>query len=304
MQLDWVDIHLFANIAETSSLKRGAELCHICPSAASRRIKNLETEVGASLLYRSTVGVRLTAAGHAFHRHLLILLHEMEELERDLSRYNSDRSHSNGLKGTIRITAGNALVSEFLTPVLRKYSAMYPNIAVEVRSQLCPEIVHDVSEGLADIGVYVGAPSVGETQVLRCGSYRMVLITSRKHALARQRRTRISFVDTLEFDHLTLAEKSASHSSMRRAAEVAGKTLRVHLQLPTFDDLCRMVIANLGIAVVPEFVIRHVAKSENLWVMSLSDEWAQCDIWVCARNGPLSRTVKEFVDLLIAHAAT
>lgn len=303
MQFDLVDISLFVNIAETSSLTRGAELSHLCPSAASKRIKNIEHKIGTDLLYRTATGVRLTPAGRAFHDHSRILLQGMEDLQRDM-RFYSDSPDSEGLKGTIRISAGNALVSEFLPAVLRKYSAIYPNVNVEVRSQLCPEIAHEVSTGIADIGIYVGALPAADAQVLPFGRYHMVLITSRNHSFAQEKRGAISFSDTLEFDYITLPEDSASHAALKRAAEIAGKPLKVRFQLPTFDDLRHMVDANLGIAVVPEFIVRNLADTTGIHVMRLTDSWVVCDMWICIRKGSPSHIVKDFADLLINDART
>lgn len=210
-----------------------------------------------------------------------------------------DRPHSEGLKGTVRITAGNALVSEFLPAVLRKYAAIYPNVNVEVRSQLCPEIEHDVNTGLADIGIYVGAPPAGDAQASPYGRYHMVLITSRSHSLAQEKRKAISFSETLGFDYVTLPDDSASLASLKRGAEAAGRPLKVRFQLPTFDDLRHMVEANLGIAVVPEFIVRRQTHTTGIRVTHLTDSWAVCDMWICVPKGSLSHIVKDFANLLI-----
>jgi DNA-binding transcriptional LysR family regulator len=118
MHFDLVDIRLFVNIAETKSLTRGAELSHMCASAASKRIRNVEENIGASLLYRTSTGVTLTQAGQAFHDHSRVLLHQLEELERDLEHYSAS-PNSKGLRGTIRVSAGSAVVSEILRRYIR-----------------------------------------------------------------------------------------------------------------------------------------------------------------------------------------
>jgi DNA-binding transcriptional LysR family regulator len=132
----------------------------------------------------------------------------------------------------------------------------------------------------------------------------MVLITSRNHPLARQKSKGISFAETLDFDYVTLPENSASHAFLRQASEIAGKRLKVRFQLPTFDDLRRMVKANLGVAVVPEFITHHIQNVKDICVVNLNDDWAVCDLWVCIRKGVPSRIVKDFAELLIARGST
>jgi DNA-binding transcriptional LysR family regulator len=303
MEFDLIDIHLFANIAKTNSLTRGAELSHLCPSAASKRIKNVEEKIGTCLFFRSAAGVRLTPAGQALHNHSRLLLHELENLERDL-RHCSEGPNPKELKGTIRISAGSIVVSEFLPAVLKKYSAMYPNVNVEVRAQLSPEILRAVNSSEADIGIYLGSLSAGKAHPRLCGRCRMVLITSRSHPLALQKLKEISFAETLDFDYITLPENSASHAFLKQASEMAGKRLKVRFQLPTFDDLRRMVKANLGIAVVPDFITHHMQNAKDIYVVRLNDDWAVCDLWICMRRGVPSRMVKDFAELLIASGMT
>lgn len=131
----------------------------------------------------------------------------------------------------------------------------------------------------------------------------MVLITSFAHSLAQQKKKTISFVETLDFDYITLPENSASRTFLVRNAEIMHKALKVRFQFPTFDILCRMVEANLGIAVVPEFIARPLNKSKTIRVLELSDDWAVCDMRICMRKGVLSRVVKDFVELLIVCCA-
>jgi DNA-binding transcriptional LysR family regulator len=303
MQFDLVDIRLFMNIAETNSFTGGANRSHICLSAASKRIKNLEDRIGTALFYRNTVGIVPTSAGQVFYNHSLALVQELEHLQSDLQHYSEDQT-SESLKGAIRVCASNALVSAFLPSVLYKYSTLYPLVNVEVRAVLSPEILHAVNAGLADIGIYVGNLPSGDAKVLPYGRYNMVLIAACTHPLARQKKKMISFAETLAFEYVTLPESSASRAFLDHNAEIMHKALKVRFQFSTFETLYRMVEANLGIAVVPDFIARRLNKTKTVRVLDLSDDWAMCDMWICMRKGTLARIVKDFVELLIAGGRT
>ena len=74
MNIDSTDLKLFVNIAACSNLTHGARVTYLSPPAASARIKAMEHETGAQLLYRSNKGISLTAAGKiTLHRAQLIL---------------------------------------------------------------------------------------------------------------------------------------------------------------------------------------------------------------------------------------
>ena len=56
----------FLTLAETLHFGRTSRLCHISPSALSRSIRQLEQEVGTTLLYRDNRRVSLTREGERF----------------------------------------------------------------------------------------------------------------------------------------------------------------------------------------------------------------------------------------------
>ena len=69
MRPDFSSLALFIRIAETRSITKAAEACHIALAAASRRVAQLEDQFGVQLLYRTAQGVELAPAGHALLFH-------------------------------------------------------------------------------------------------------------------------------------------------------------------------------------------------------------------------------------------
>lgn len=77
MELDHVEA--FLAIARSGGFARGSAALHLSQPAASRRIKLLETELGAPLFDRLSRGVTLTEAGQAFLPHAQALLASMRD---------------------------------------------------------------------------------------------------------------------------------------------------------------------------------------------------------------------------------
>src|SRR5947209_14330887 len=99
MRPDLVSLALFIRVAEMRSITKAAEASHIALAAASRRITQLEDQLGVELLYRSAKGVELTQAGQALLFHARQLLSKVDELRAEISDY------SHGLKGMVRVLA-------------------------------------------------------------------------------------------------------------------------------------------------------------------------------------------------------
>src|SRR6478672_8383206 len=69
MRPDLVSLALFIRVAELQSITKAAEASHIALAAASRRITQLEDQLGVQLLFRSARGVDLTPAGTTLLAH-------------------------------------------------------------------------------------------------------------------------------------------------------------------------------------------------------------------------------------------
>ena len=147
---DLVDIRLLINIADASSMGRGAEKTFLSAPAASNHIEGLEESFGVKLLYRSNHGVTLTSAGQAFVHHARAVFTQVEHLHDDLKAYAS------GIRGHVCLWANTAAMTEFLPRTLTTFMASYPDVNVELRERLSYEIVRAIDEGVTDIGIVAG----------------------------------------------------------------------------------------------------------------------------------------------------
>ena len=96
MQFDLIDLNLFRHVVEAGSITRGAERAHLALAAASTRIRNMETSLGAPLLLRGRQGVVPTPAGRTLLQHARAILAQAERLREDLAAF------AGGLAGQIR----------------------------------------------------------------------------------------------------------------------------------------------------------------------------------------------------------
>src|SRR5690348_5638268 len=89
--------HQFIELARTLHFGRAARACHISPSALSRSVQRLETQLGEQLFEREHHKVTLTPAGEEFRRHDLAVLDEWHRYERERSE------HQGELNGTLHV---------------------------------------------------------------------------------------------------------------------------------------------------------------------------------------------------------
>lgn len=291
MHFDLVDLRLITCIAETDSLTRGAERFHMSVPAASTRIKNLEESIGTKLLYRTSQGVTLTPPGQAFLHHARLVLSQLEQLRGDMQEY------ARGVKGHVRIFANTTATTEFLPNDLRDFLASHPDVNVQLRERLSHDVVRAVSEGTADIGIVAGNVRPESLQLLPYRSDRLVLAVSNAHPLADRQST--LFQDVTEFDFVGMPEASAIHMFLDRVAGDLHKKLQVRIEVGNFEALCRMIEANVGIGVLPHSSAVRYAKTMNIRLVEIEDEWSTRNLLICVRSLDLLPSfARELIDLL------
>ena len=266
-RIDFVSLRLFCAVVQSGSITKGAQRCNLALSAASRRLADLESAAGTLLLERSVQGVTLTPAGHVAMQHAMRLFQGFEQFSRELKEY------SRGAKGHVRLWANMSALTEFLPRALRTFLDRQPDIRIEVEEQLSGDIVRALVEGLADIGVFAENTPTDGLQATPFQTDELVLLCARSHPLARLRR--VDFAACLQHDFVGLNRGSSLLALTSHAAEEAGVAMRLRVQVRSFDAMCHMIAANLGIGVVPLGACRAQASNLGLKTIRLNDEWSR-----------------------------
>lgn len=276
LPFDLVDLRLMVRIAEADSLTKGAEAAHMSAPAASTRIKNIEESLGVKLLHRSSQGVTLTPPGQAFVHHARLVLGQLEHLRADLQEY------ARGIRGHLRVHANTTALGEFLPPVLRRYLLDHPDVNVDLQERLSHDIVRAVSEGQTDIGIVAGLVRTENLQVLPYRRDRLVLVVPQGHALAEA--PAVAFADTLDYDHVGLAESSAIRAFLQQICEGLNRPMKQRIQVSNFEAACRMVEAAVGVAILPGSAASRHAQTMGIVIVPLADPWAERALQIVVRS--------------------
>ena len=295
MHFDLVDLRLMIRVAEANSLTRGAEAVYMSVPTASTRIKNIEDSIGIKLFYRTSQGVTLTLPGQAFVHHARLVLGQLEHLSGDLQEY------AKGIKGHLRVFANTTALGEFLPPVLRAYLLAHPDVNIDLRERLSGDIVRAVSDGQTEIGIVAGTVRTENLEVIPYRRDRLVLVVPLDHAIAAL--PSVSFVDTLELEHIGLHESSAIHAFLRQICSGLHRTIRLRIQVGNFEAACRMIEATVGVSVLPESAARRHAETMAIQIVPLIDDWSLRAMQICVRSmESLPPFARDLVTLLIEDA--
>src|SRR5213078_2775692 len=289
MRFDLTDLNLFRHVVEAGSITHGAERAHLALAAASTRIRNMEQTLGAALLVRSRQGVTPTQAGLTLLQHARAILRQAERLREDLGAY------AGGLAGQIRVLSNTNALTEFLPEALSSFLAAHPHVSVDLEERLSDEIVGLIAEGVGDLGIVAGTVDASALETHPFRKDRFVLVVARDHALAK--RAKIAFAQVLDYDFVGLDRASALQRFLAEKAEPIGRSLRLRVQLRSFDAVCRLVECNVGIGIVPESTARRVQRTMAIAIVELTDPWALRDLTICIRSlGELPPYARQLVE--------
>ena len=272
---DLVSLALFVRAVETNSLSKAAEQSHIALAAASRRIALLEHRYGVTLLYRSSQGVKPTPAGVALAAHARRMIDLAEKMRADLSDY------AKGVKGHIRIKANTSAITQYLPEDLARFAANYPDVKLELEESRSVEIVEALREGSADIGVTMDGVGFQGVTALEYRRDRLVVVVPAKHEL---RARQAPFEEVLKYDLVALDSSAAMMRLLGNAARDKGQPLRLRVQVKSFEAVCKLVQAGMGVGVLPEAAALEFAPVMGLRLVRLTDDWADRQMYICVRD--------------------
>jgi DNA-binding transcriptional LysR family regulator len=276
---DLHSLRVFLLVAEYGSLTKAAEHGQLTLSAISKRIAELESVTDCALLIRRSRGVELTAAGRGLLDHASKVLDQVNSMASEISDY------AIGVRGHVRIWANTSAIVQFLPADLARFLDENQGIKVSLEERLSGEIVEAVRSGKADLGVFAdNVPALGiERRLYRKDE--LVLLVPRMHKFAG--RESIQFAETLDEEYVGLNAGSSLLARMTDAAFAAERPLKLRIQVTSFDGICRMIEAGLGIGILPRAAVRHELVAAGLRLVSLSDPWSSRTLWVGASNSTL-----------------
>lgn len=278
MKLDPVSLRLFVAVMETGAIARAAARQHIAPSAASRRLAELEDRLKVTLFDRSNRGITPTQAAYTLLHLARGVLNDLDDIAEQMVEWGA------GLRGQVRVAANISAITQFLPGDLASFMARHPRVDVRLQELISSAVARAVAESAADIGILSESHYGEQPTPLALLPYRsdeLVLVVPKGHALARRRRQRLA--DALEYELVCMHPGSAIHQLLQRGAAEAGHPLRLRMQVTGYDALCLMVAAGLGVGVMPRTSALLYAQLP-IRVLTLDEPWARRRLALCVRS--------------------
>jgi DNA-binding transcriptional LysR family regulator len=277
-RVDLFTLRLFLTVVEERQIRRAATRENIAPSAATKRIQDLEDIAGVQLLERIPNGVVPSAAGDVLARYLRQMFEHFEDMRRELSEF------SEGVRGHVTIASTGASVVQYLAREFGDFARNYPFVELELKQEPNTNLVRAVMSGDADLCVYVVSTDVDDasldTQPYRTD--RFVAVVPRGHLLAEQRTVRTA--DLIREPFIAQPANTTLMFKVNEAARALGETIHASFTVSGADVALSLVQSGLGVTVLPECMV-PIDGGERSAVLRIQEPWAVRVLRVGTRKG-------------------
>ena len=254
--LDLNALVVFAKVVEAKSFSEAARRLGMPVSTVSRRVAELEDQLGVRLLDRSTRNLRLTDLGSEVLEHALRSAESAEAIQNIISNQRSS------VRGTLRLSAPPSISDTLLTPLVTAFQASYPEVRVQIL--ITDRFVDYIADGV-DIAFRLGALKDSSLVALKLLTYRHQLVAS--PAYLKNCRRPENPQDLL--DHRLIAFSYWKPESSWTLLNVNGKdeqtvTFQPYLSMNDFAGLTPALLAGGGIGDLPPVVQPELMRDGRL----------------------------------------
>ena len=255
---------VFVEVAKTKSYTRAASSLDLPKSTVSRRVVELEREVGLRLLKRTTQKVELTEEGAAYFERCRRILQEADIAHEELG------TNRRAVRGHLRVAAtadfGLRLVAQ-----LPDFCRSYPNLTLDF--DFTSRRIDPLSEN-CDVAIYIGEPPDSTLTARKLGEARRFIYASPDYLRVHGEPT--SPAELIE--HNCVREARFDGTGIERCWRLVKDREWVEVAIqgsPSMNSIgiIRRVVANgLGIAVIPEHLCREDVRAGLL--VRILREWS------------------------------
>ena len=296
VKFDTTTVRLILAIADEGSISRAADKLSLAVAAASRRVSDLEAQLGIKLFQRVPHGVEITESGTKLVEYIRQIDNLIDRLEGDAGALNA------GLDGRIIIGAPKAVVIQFLAREISAIQRKFPRISLKVVEENSKIVQQLLRDKVIDVGIYENKSGFLDLPKFPYREDRLVLVYSRAHF--RFPDEPVGIDEFLDLPVVSLGKGSAVLSAVQRAYRSRGREFPNNFTVTGFDTMLALVRNGLGVGLMPPDVLRSFHPEETLASAELVGDWHQRNyVLSCLEGHAQEQTLHNVVDELLRKPA-
>ena len=265
MYVDWEYYKIFYYVAKYQNFTKAARVLGSNQPNITHAMNRLESQLNCVLFIRSNRGVTLTPEGELLYSRIASAAVQIQDAEEELSA-SATLEH-----GAISISATETALNIYLSEKLRDFHTEYPGIRLRISNHSTPQAIQAVKSGEVDFAV-VTTPAEAEAPLrsIPLLSFRELLVGGRTFtALSGQA---LPLSELRHYSLIGLERDTVTYSFYENLFFRYHLEIEPDIQVATTDQLIALVRSELGLAFIPEPVVRElIARGEIVKIPTLEE---------------------------------
>lgn len=283
-------LRYFIAVAEEHSFLKAAERLHISQPPLSTQIKDLESELGVTLLSRSPRGITLTEPGKVFYAEARAILARVEH-----AKVAAQRA-ARGEQGRLRIGFISVVDYSFLPPALKEFRTRFPQVEVQLHELTSDAQAKELLHDTLDVGIAL-APVDDEALAFSslCAEPLMLALAA-DHPLAQTSGAGLERFSSEPFVMVPRAAAPGYYDTFTSYCREHGFSPRITQTARQMQTVISLVANNFGVAIVPA-ALRNLQRTGVVY-LPLVGKGATIEIGMVARKSDTNPAIDSFRQVL------
>lgn len=289
MNIDYELYRIFYIVAKNGNITRASKELLISEPAVSKSIKNLEGYLGAPLFTRTKKGVNLTTEGITLY----------EYISKGIEYFKSGEAKFNELinleSGTIRIGINTTLTKEFLMPYLETFNKLYPNINIEIRTNLTSELKSMLKDGLIDMHILnlTNEETKNDFNIIKCKTITDCFVSNKPI------KEKISIKELNNYPLILQDKNSNTRKFLDDFANKYEITLKPKIEIGSYYLVSEFSRIGLGIGYVTKNYIKNNLDNKELFIVPIKEKIPSREIGILLnKNTTPNFSTKELIKII------
>lgn len=289
MNIDYELYRIFYIVAKNGNITRASKELLISEPAVSKSIKNLEGYLGAPLFTRTKKGVNLTTEGITLY----------EYISKGIEYFKSGEAKFNELinleSGTIRIGINTTLTKEFLMPYLETFHKLYPNINIEIRTNLTSELKSMLKDGQIDMHILnlTNEETKNDFNIIKCKTITDCFVSNKPI------KEKISIKELNNYPLILQDKNSNTRKFLDDFANKYEITLKPKIEIGSYYLVSEFSRIGLGIGYVTKNYIKNNLDNKELFIVPIKEKIPSREIGILLnKNTTPNFSTKELIKII------
>lgn len=284
---------IFYTVAKCGTLTKAADELFISQPAVSQAIKQLETQLGTPLFRRTHRGMELSSQGGRL---------VFDDVERALSILKGVEDKLSELEqsatGTIRIGASDTIFQYCLADKLVEYHRLYPNVKLDLVSDISPKTIEQLKTNRCDIG-FLNLP-IAEDEEIAVTDTIMYLhdVFIAGNAFSELKDRELALKDLQKYPLLLMEGHTVARFALDHFSKSLGVKLQPTIEVDSWGFMKNLCAAGMGIGCIPREYVGHKLADGSLFELNVTPSMPSRSVGMALpKDANMSYAFRAFVNL-------